>query len=161
MPFVLIHDLLKITLTNGGTYALDMASAQYGHYYPIVPWQDCSEMRIEEVVRCEPFGSWKALFENAETTEAAWYIYANRRTHAIYNGIFNLILPSYGKKIAIPEMLRIYNPKSFRHEQENFISFVEHIFKVSKQVFEMVTELRRQGIPITPETIADMAQKLV
>ncbi|MCJ1392212.1 hypothetical protein MMC18_005079 [Xylographa bjoerkii] len=57
------HDLLKITLPSGEAYALDIASAQYGYYKPIIPWADFLYWRVEYVMAIRPFGSCRLDFQ--------------------------------------------------------------------------------------------------
>ncbi|KAH8799936.1 hypothetical protein F5882DRAFT_506421 [Hyaloscypha sp. PMI_1271] len=43
------HEVLRVVLKHGGeVYALDIASAQYGYYNPIVVWNEFVDTRVEQ-----------------------------------------------------------------------------------------------------------------
>lgn len=44
------HAIVKATLQNGETYAIDITGPQYGHYDPVVPWDLYAESRVREIV---------------------------------------------------------------------------------------------------------------
>jgi hypothetical protein len=49
---------------DGSDYILDLASAQYGHYQPIVPLMECIETRMGDGgTRSSPFGHMKTRKE--------------------------------------------------------------------------------------------------
>lgn len=50
------HSIVKVTLKNGETYAIDITGPQYGHYDPVVPWDIYAESRVKEVVMACPLG---------------------------------------------------------------------------------------------------------
>ncbi len=54
------HAIIKVTLRNGEEYALDISSAQYGYYQPVVPWQQYHDTRIAAVETVRPFGRHRA-----------------------------------------------------------------------------------------------------
>ena len=54
---------MKIILPSGETFALDIASAQYGFHSPLVPWIDFYRLRVEVIQRVRHFGSARAWFE--------------------------------------------------------------------------------------------------
>lgn len=43
------HIVTKLALKNGETYVLDLAGAQFGHFDPVMPWQDYVECRASEI----------------------------------------------------------------------------------------------------------------
>ncbi|KAH7386503.1 hypothetical protein BKA64DRAFT_711727 [Cadophora sp. MPI-SDFR-AT-0126] len=50
------HEFLKIKLVNGGEeYGLDLSSAQFGYYEPIVPWRQYLQTRISKLVSRQQF----------------------------------------------------------------------------------------------------------
>lgn len=48
------HFIVKATLKNGETYAIDITGPQWGHYDPVVPWDIYAESRVREVVTACP-----------------------------------------------------------------------------------------------------------
>lgn len=50
------HELFRVTTRNGEMYALDLTSAQYGYYEPIVPWDFYRSQRVAQVVKILSFG---------------------------------------------------------------------------------------------------------
>lgn len=40
------HDLLRVELKSGETYALDLASAQFGYFAPVVQWDEYVMQRV-------------------------------------------------------------------------------------------------------------------
>ncbi|KAK4962350.1 hypothetical protein LTR66_011803 [Elasticomyces elasticus] len=57
------HYLMKITLSNGETYALNIAGAQHGDYEACVPWQQYVDSRIRnlESATYKTFGSLRSM----------------------------------------------------------------------------------------------------
>ncbi|KAF4622713.1 hypothetical protein G7Y89_g14315 [Cudoniella acicularis] len=43
-----VHDIIKITLRSGETFAIDLAGAQYGYHDPIMEWERYKKLRILE-----------------------------------------------------------------------------------------------------------------
>lgn len=54
--FNMPHQLLRVTLSNGERYALDITGAQYGHMQAVTRWETY-EAKWAEDVRPQPFGS--------------------------------------------------------------------------------------------------------
>ncbi|MCJ1243797.1 hypothetical protein MMC30_000994 [Trapelia coarctata] len=59
------HAILKVTIPDRGSYALDIASAQCGYHGPIYPWAEYMKNRVESVVAWSHFGWQKQSFEKA------------------------------------------------------------------------------------------------
>ncbi|PVH78501.1 hypothetical protein DL98DRAFT_590244 [Cadophora sp. DSE1049] len=50
------HEFLEIKLLNGGEeYALDLSSAQYGYFEPIVPWRKYLQTRVSKLATSQHF----------------------------------------------------------------------------------------------------------
>jgi len=50
------HIVTKLALKNGETYVLDLVGAQFGHFDPVMPWQDYVECRASEIEKTVSFG---------------------------------------------------------------------------------------------------------
>lgn len=62
------HEVIKITLHSGETYALDLSSAQYGYFEPIVPWDSYVASRVENwVIREELYDHFGGRRKHYET----------------------------------------------------------------------------------------------
>lgn len=57
------HAIVRVTTPDIGSYALDIASAQYGYHDPISPWAEYMKQRVESVVAYLPFGTQKQSYE--------------------------------------------------------------------------------------------------
>jgi hypothetical protein len=44
------HILLRVELTGGEEYAIDLSGAQYGYYEPITPWNVYRDTRVANIV---------------------------------------------------------------------------------------------------------------
>ena len=52
-----VHQLFRITLRDGETYALDLTGSQYGQHKPVVPWKHCMKILDAKVNKSLPFGT--------------------------------------------------------------------------------------------------------
>lgn len=57
------HTIIRVTMMNGETYALDMAGAQYGWHESVTPWQLYNAARVREIKIVMPFGDTKVLYK--------------------------------------------------------------------------------------------------
>jgi len=78
-----------VVLKHGGeVYALDIASAQYGYYNPIVVWDEFVDTRVEQFVcgwnKGRPCGTDKTLFKKMMGKVSRFtqitFLLANRQT---------------------------------------------------------------------------------
>jgi hypothetical protein len=83
------HEVLRVALKHGGeVYALDIASAQYGYYNPIVVWDEFVDTRVERFVcgwnKGRPCGTDKTLFKKMMGKVSRFtqitFLLANRQT---------------------------------------------------------------------------------
>lgn len=57
------HAVWRVAIPDMGSYALDIASRQYGYHDPIHPWVEYMKQRVESIVVVNPFGLLKQSFE--------------------------------------------------------------------------------------------------
>lgn len=50
------HEFFRITTRDGEVYALDLTSAQNGHYEPIVPWHVYEKQRVVKIKQVHSLG---------------------------------------------------------------------------------------------------------
>lgn len=69
---VYAHNVLRVTMNNGETYALDMTGAQFGWYgSTVMPWATFCDERVELIKNVRKFGE-TARVMKAEAKEAGW-----------------------------------------------------------------------------------------
>lgn len=59
------HTIIRVTMKDGGTFALDMTGAQYGWSEPVTPWQLYSTSRVREIKEVTPFGGTRVSYKRA------------------------------------------------------------------------------------------------
>ncbi len=57
------HNIIRVTLKNGESYALDIAGAQYGWHEPVTPWQLYNTSRVREIKDVAPFGGTRTCYK--------------------------------------------------------------------------------------------------
>ena len=58
-----VHTIIRVTLKNGESYAVDIAGAQYGWHEPVTPWQLYNASRVREIKDVPPFGGTRASYK--------------------------------------------------------------------------------------------------
>ena len=158
------HTVIRITTGSGGTYALDMAGAQYGWHEAIIPWELYSASRIREIKGVVPFGetrvfckkrakdmgerqewihSIKGCFAQHVDGAVAWW----QRDNISSNELLRLPEDEFQKRKAsllgcISEFMQRY--KSFQESKDGFVCQVGPKYGVFDR--EFTSSVR--GIPL-------------
>lgn len=66
------HELFRVTTENKETYALDLTSAQYGYYEPIVPWNSYEKLRVRKISKVLSFGETRINELLAQEKDRPW-----------------------------------------------------------------------------------------
>ena len=83
------HTIWRVDIPDKGSYALDIASAQYGYYTPLYPWAEYMKQRVESVVTVHPFGLFKNLYEEQVSKVKPLQSSASERVEA---GLYTTVL---------------------------------------------------------------------
>jgi len=59
----IFHEIFKVKLRSGETFAFDIAGAQHGYHDPVMQWQDYEQLRIFRVVSSGPAPQSKGLLQ--------------------------------------------------------------------------------------------------
>lgn len=54
---ILHHNILRVVLKTGKTYAVDVAGAQFGFHDPVLPWEDFDSERLATTTKVQDFGT--------------------------------------------------------------------------------------------------------
>ena len=54
-----VHHVLRVTLKDNSTWAVDLAGAQHGQYKPVLPFSDYDKVSIAKILETRPFGASK------------------------------------------------------------------------------------------------------
>jgi hypothetical protein len=52
-----VHHVLRVTLKDNSTWAVDLAGAQHGQYKPVLPFSDYDKVSIAKILETRPFGA--------------------------------------------------------------------------------------------------------
>jgi hypothetical protein len=52
-----VHHVLRVTLKDNSTWAVDLAGAQRGQYKPVLPFSDYDKVSIAKILEIRPFGA--------------------------------------------------------------------------------------------------------
>lgn len=52
-----VHHILRVTLRDNSTWAVDLAGAQHGQHKPVLPFSDYDEVYIAKILETRPFGA--------------------------------------------------------------------------------------------------------
>ena len=73
------HTLVRVTLKNGESYAVDMAGAQYGWHEPVTPWQLYENSRVRKMYQVVSFGGTRVYCKERADSMGG----EQKRAHAI------------------------------------------------------------------------------
>jgi hypothetical protein len=62
---IFFREMLRVTLVDGSVYAFDISSAQYGHYEPVIPWDQYMEQRVTGINVTNDFGDQKRVLDTS------------------------------------------------------------------------------------------------
>jgi hypothetical protein len=139
------HAIVRVTIPDIGSYALDIASAQYGYHDPIKPWAEYMKQRVESVVAYLPFGTQKQSFERdlleselckprtSEVKEVSLHTSLIMFSMEFMEG-FNTAVQGWLEKEGwtdLGKMLRLA-PKDFKEKQSGLLKGIDSYLQIFK-----------------------------
>lgn len=112
------HFVVKLTLHNGETYALDLASAQHGFHSPLFPWSIFCKTRIDNfdangngIVKTRPFGFLLRAKIDPEACQVAGWPGSLATMNAIFTDTFNDVVNDLEKYKPLKNALVFSDPE--------------------------------------------------
>lgn len=128
------HQVLQVTLRSGDIFALDLASAQFGHYEPVMRWSSYISERISKIecyeeasesqktLNVHDASTWKILEEKKKISEGA-HTESDMHYVLCQMNLFMLMWQQMGK-VSIKDLLGMQTDK-FEVKLQNLVDFVD------------------------------------
>lgn len=126
------HNVLRVTLKNGETYALDMMGAQYGWYGSVVmPWSLFCDERVEVIKEVRKFGQTAQVLKAQAQAAGVPLSLVHQITEGVEEGFTHHMREWQRSTMSFKAMLRL-SEEDFRMKQDSLIKFMEEAMSAYK-----------------------------
>lgn len=140
------HAIVKVTLNNGETYAIDITGPQYGHHDPVVPWDLYARSRVREIITASPLRDVEE--SQKEAGSKAGGVGPHKTEEELFAEIFVAAAKSWQVRNGPLDGLMKMREETFKKKQASLVDFIDEEVarkKKARGVEELPADILRGG----------------
>ena len=119
------HSVLRVTMKDGQTYALDLAGAQYGWQETVMTWERYSAARVRKKISAVPFGETRVSFGIEATSTGGNFEWMHRVSQAFSKTVEEALVSWQTANISLVDLLRLPASPEFQEKQSSLLETVD------------------------------------
>ena len=123
------HSVLRVTIKDGQTYALDLAGAQYGWQESVMTWERYSASRVQKETSSVSFGMTRVGYGTVATSTGGNYEWMHRVSQAFARTVEEALVSWQMANISLVDLVRLPAEPEFQQKQSSLLDTVEKLLQ--------------------------------
>ena len=123
------HSVLRVTMKDGQSYALDLAGAQYGWQESVMTWERYSASRVQKKTSSVPFGETRVFCGIVATSTGGHHEWMHRVSQTFAKTVEEALVSWRTANISLVDLVRLPAESEFQEKQSSLLDTVDKLLQ--------------------------------